>query len=51
MASCKDIVTAHMRTNDGLSVAPFSPQKSPKLDMGGHGVFGTVDDYLKIIRI
>lgn len=58
MASCtfhlgadKDIVSAHMRTNDGLSVAPFSPQKSPKLDMGGHGVFGTVDDYLKFIRI
>lgn len=47
----KDIVSAHVRTSDGLSVAPFGPLKSPKLDMGGHGIFGTVDDYLKFIRI
>lgn len=51
LGSDKDAVAAHIRTSNGLSVAPFGPDKSPKLDMGGHGVFGTVDDYLKFIRI
>lgn len=46
-----DIVSTHMRTSEGLMIAPFGPERDPKLDMGGHGIFGTVDDYLKFIRI
>ena len=42
----------HARVEDG-SVPPieFALPNPPEVDMGGHGLFGTVGDYMKFIRM
>ncbi|GEQ69435.1 hypothetical protein JCM33374_g3107 [Metschnikowia sp. JCM 33374] len=47
------IVQLHQRTKDELKVfkAQLPVPLTAEVDMGGHGCFGTVDDYLKFLRI
>lgn len=45
--------TVHARGEDG-SLAPmdgFALPDNPEVDMGGHGLYGTVTDYMKFIRM
>ncbi len=45
--------TMHARAGDG-SLAPmndFALPDNPEIDMGGHGLYGTVGDYMKFIRM
>ena len=46
-------VTMHHRQADGSLVADpdFILPQDPEVDMGGHGLYSTVDDYLKFIRL
>lgn len=48
----KDVLTLDIRLADG-NLQPFKNQPDPQPDfhMGGHGAFGTVEDYLKFIRV
>lgn len=42
----------HARTEDGaLAPIDFELPSPPEIDMGGHGLYGTVGDYLKFIRM
>jgi methyl acetate hydrolase len=44
--------TLHDRHADGtLTRSAFSIPSDPEMDMGGHGLFGTVGDYMKFIRM
>ena len=45
--------TMHARTGDGgLTPMPdFALPDDPEIDMGGHGLYGTVGDYMKFIRM
>lgn len=45
------LATIYTRTHDGLIKSPFQPLKTPSIELGGHGLFATVEDYLKFIRI
>ncbi|CUM64914.1 uncharacterized protein PRCAT00002532001 [Priceomyces carsonii] len=47
----KRLVTLYSRTKDGLVPFRHQPPTDPSLDIGGHGLFSTVEDYLKFIRI
>lgn len=47
----KRLATIYTRTPDVLIKSPFQPLKTPSVELGGHGLFATVDDYLKFIRI
>lgn len=46
------LAQVHGRTEDG-SLAPMGLElpSPPEVDMGGHGLYGTVGDYLKFIRM
>ena len=42
----------HARNADGsLASMPFELPSPPEIDMGGHGLYGTVGDYMKFIRM
>ena len=42
----------HARNADGtLTPIDFEPTPEPEVDMGGHGLYGTVGDYMKFIRM
>ncbi len=46
------LATLHDRRPDGsLSPSDFHLPADPDVDMGGHGLFGTVGDYMKFIRM
>jgi methyl acetate hydrolase len=46
------LATLHDRHADGsLTRSAFSLPAEPEVDMGGHGLFGTVGDYMKFIRM
>lgn len=47
------LVTMHTRNNDGsLTPRPeFLPNPEPEVDMGGGGLYGTVEGYMKFIRM
>ncbi len=48
----KRLATMHDRNPDGsLTVTDFELPSPPEVDMGGHGLYGTVEDYLKFIRL
>lgn len=51
LQSHEESVTLHFRLDDGVVVNSFQAIKDPVHELGGSGVFGTVDDYLKFIRI
>lgn len=45
-------VRHHLREEDGtLSPSDFAAPTEPEVDFGGHGLFSTVTDYLKFIRM
>ena len=42
----------HARQADGsLEVMPFELPSPPEVDFGGHGLYGTVSDYMRFIRM
>jgi methyl acetate hydrolase len=44
--------TIHARGADGsLTPMDFALPDDPELDMGGHGLYGTIPDYMKFIRL
>lgn len=44
--------TIHAREGDGLSpMDDFALPDNPDIDMGGHGLYGTVPQYMKFIRM
>lgn len=45
------LATMHQRTDDGLQATDFVIPTPPEVDMGGHGLFSTVGDYLAFIRM
>lgn len=45
------LVTIHYREGDKVVLNSFQAIKDPLHDLGGSGVFGQVNDYLKFIRI
>ncbi|QXU53309.1 serine hydrolase [Rhodococcus sp. LW-XY12] len=45
------LATMHQRTDDGLQATDFVILTPPEVDMGGHGLFSTVGDYLAFIRM
>ncbi|WP_017727076.1 serine hydrolase domain-containing protein [Halalkalibacterium ligniniphilum] len=46
-------VSMHFRSEDGTILAKpdFKLPDNPQMDMGGHGLYGTVKDYMKFIRM
>lgn len=38
-------------TPEGLIKSPTQPLKIPSVELGGHGLFATIEDYLNFIRI
>lgn len=48
----KRLTTIHQREADGsLTPLDFELPMPPEIDMGGHGLYGTVGDYTKFIRM
>ncbi|KAK6455939.1 beta-lactamase/transpeptidase-like protein [Scheffersomyces xylosifermentans] len=47
----KDLMLIHVRGETGMNVFDLQYPRESQIDMAGHGLFGTVDDYLKFIRI
>lgn len=46
------LATMHQRQRDGALVAiNFAAPQEPEIDLGGHGLFGTVRDYMKLLRM
>ena len=46
------IATVHARGDDGAWIPmEFTVEQDPELEMGGTGLYSTVDDYLKFIRM
>ena len=46
------VAAMHARGDDGsLTPIEFELPSPPEVQMGGHGLFGTVDDYLRFIRM
>lgn len=47
-----NLTKLHFRDENGnLSLNKFQQDINPPVDLGGSGIFGTIDDYLKYIRI
>lgn len=47
-----DLAGMHARNSDGsLSVMDFELPSPPEVHMGGHGLYGTVGDYMRFIRM
>lgn len=44
-------VTLHYRSGNDVVINSFQADRDPVHDLGGSGVFGNVEDYLKFIRI
>lgn len=48
----KRLARIHQRNDDGsLTPTDFELPANPEVDMGGHGLYGTVPDYLRFIRM
>ncbi|ABN65245.2 predicted protein [Scheffersomyces stipitis CBS 6054] len=47
----KNLMLIHVRDDNRMKVFDLQYPRESKIDMAGHGLFGTVDDYLKFIRI
>jgi methyl acetate hydrolase len=46
------LATMHQREADGsLTPTEFELPSAPEVHMGGHGLYGTVDDYLRFMRM
>ncbi len=52
-AAADNVATLHHRRDDGTLKANhrFAPPADPEIHMGGHGLFSTVDDYLRFLRL
>lgn len=48
----KRLAGVHARNSDGsLTPIDFEPPRNPEIQMGGHGLYGTVGDYTRFIRM
>lgn len=46
-----NLTKLHFRGSDGMELNSFQHQLDPPVDLGGSGIFGKIEDYLKFIRL
>lgn len=46
-----ELVTLHFLAGEDVKINGFEPARDPPVDLGGSGLFGKVEDYLKFIRL
>lgn len=46
-----ELVTLHFLDGEDVKINGFEPARDPPVDLGGSGLFGKVEDYLKFIRL